>query len=391
MTDTGKSLNLGILTTSLSSEAGGLFESVRFPANLMHQRGHSVSVYGVIDPGLTEGRSAWKVSQIHAFPTLGPKRFAYAPALTGELRKHPYDALHLHGLWNHSSVAALNWNRKNKGALVISPHGMLDPWALRNSRIKKQVAKWAFEEANLRSAAIMRALCWAEADAIEALNLGVPIAVIPNGILLPPDDFVPSQPASTARKNLLFLGRIHPKKGIAELIDAWAISVAKSPTIRDDWNLQIAGWDDGDHLQHLARRAQEKGLTNVEFTGPMFGSAKQDAYANCSAFILPSFSEGMPMTVLEAWSHRKPVLMTHECNIPEGFIAGGAYRIENDPEALAAALVYHLDQSSALAETGERGRKLVEERFTWDRIVDQHIGLFAWLAGRGPRPHHIAS
>ncbi len=90
------------------------------------------------------------------------------------------------------------------------------------------------------------------------------------------------------------------------------------------------------------------------------------------------------MTVLEAWAHRKPVLMTHACNIPEGFVAGGAYRVETAPESLAAALTYHLDQASALEETGERGRRLVEERFTWERIVDQHIGLFTWLSGRGP-------
>ncbi|WCM29687.1 glycosyltransferase [Sphingomonas sp. QA11] len=383
-------LNLGILTTSLSSEAGGLFESVRFPANLMRERGHSVSVYGVTDPALTTTRDAWEVSHFRAFPSIGPKRFGFAPGLSRELDTKAFDALHLHGLWNHTSIAARSWNRKNDGALVISPHGMLDPWAQRNSQIKKRVAKWAFENANLRSAGVLRALCWAEADAIEALGLGVPIAVIPNGISLPGADYVPTKPADTTRKRLLFLGRIHPKKGIAELIDAWAIAAAKSPTIRNDWVLQIAGWDDGDHLQHLVRLARERELDNVEFSGPLFGSAKQDAYANCDAFILPSYSEGMPMTVLEAWAHRKPVLMTHACNIPEGFVAGGAYRIETSPQPLAVALAYHLDQPSALAETGERGRRLVEERFTWERIVDQHIGLFTWLSGRGPRPHHVA-
>ena len=391
MTHTDAPLKLGILTTSLSPEAGGLFESVRFPANLMHARGHEVSVFGVIDPGLAETRDAWDVTRLHAFPMVGPKRFAYAPGLTREIEGQAFDALHLHGIWNHPSVAALNWNRRNAGALVISPHGMLDPWALRNSRAKKTIAKWLFENANLRSAAVIRALCWAEADAIESLDLGVPIAVIPNGINLPADDFAPTEPPSSTRRTLLFLGRIHPKKGIAELIEAWTLAVAQSATIRDDWTLQIAGWDDGDHLQHLVRLAQERGLDNVEFPGPLYGARKQDAYANCSAFILPSFSEGMPMTVLEAWSHRKPVLMTHACNIPEGFVAGGAYRVENDPEALAAALTYHLDQPSALIEAGERGRRLVEERFTWHRIVDQHIGLFTWLAGRGPRPHHISS
>ena len=384
-------LHLGILTTSLSAEAGGLFESVRLPANLMSERGHRVSVYGVADAGLPPVRDAWRVDHLRAFQSIGPKRFGFAPGLSDELSTHGYDALHLHGLWNHTSIAALRWNRKNSGALVISPHGMLDPWAQRNSQLKKRVAKWAFENANLRSAAVLRALCWAEADAIEAMGLGVPIAVIPNGISLPAADYVPTTPADPSRKRLLFLGRIHPKKGIAELIEAWSMALAKSPTIRDDWTLQIAGWDDGNHLEHLIRMAQERGLRNVEFSGPLFGAAKQDAYANCDAFILPSYSEGMPMTVLEAWAHRKPVLMTHACNIPEGFVAGGAYRVETAPQSLATALAYHLDQPSALAEAGEKGRKLVEERFNWERIVDQHIGLFTWLSGRGPRPGHVAN
>lgn len=390
MTGSIRPLNLGILTASLSAEAGGLFESVRLPANLMHNRGHIVSVYGVVDEGLNVGRDAWKVDRFRAFPVVGPKRFAFAPGLGRELSANRYDALHLHGLWNYSSVAARRWNRRNEGALVISPHGMLDPWAQRNSHVKKRVAKWAFENANLRGAAVLRALCWAEADAIEALGLGVPIAVIPNGVALPTDE-PESSSANPSRKKLLFLGRIHPKKGIAELIEAWAIAGKASRAIRDDWELQIAGWDDGNHLQQLTRLAEERQLGNVTFPGPLYGQEKQAAYAQCDAFILPSYSEGMPMTVLEAWAHRKPVLMTDACNIPEGFVAGAACRIDNEPGALATALQYHLDQPSALVRTGERGRRLVEERFTWERIVDQHIGLFSWLAGRGPRPHHIAS
>ena len=94
----------------------------------------------------------------------------------------------------------------------------------------------------------------------------------------------------------------------------------------------------------------------------------------------------MPMSVLEAWAYRKPVLMTDACNIPEGFAAGAAFRIEDDPIALAASLIDVLDQPTALAEAGRSGRALVEKSFTWDRITDQHAALFAWLAGRGDRP-----
>ena len=384
---TGK-MSIAIVTASLSREAGGMFEAVQAPANLLQQRGHKVSVYGIDDAELPEARESWHVKRFRSFATKGPARLAYAPEMGDLLVTKRYDVLHLHGLWNYPSYAASRWNRARSGKLVISPHGMLDPWALRNSVLKKRLAGWMYENANLRSAGAIRALCVAEADAIAALGLKVPIAIIPNGVTLP-DAADLQAPAGANRKTLLFLGRIHPKKGIAELIKAWTIAVKQSPVLNDDWQLEIAGWDDGDHLSQLRTLAQESGLTNITFPGPLYGKAKDEALAGCGAFILPSRSEGMPMSVLEAWSYRKPVLMTAACNIPEGFAAGAAFRVEREPDALAASWMEILDQPPALAEAGRRGRQLAEEHFTWDRVTDQHVALFAWLAGRGDRPEFV--
>ena len=383
-----EALNLAVVTASLSREAGGMFEAVQAPANLLQQRGHEVSVYGIDDDALPAARSSWQVRTLRSFPVKGPARFAYAPDMRATLTSAPHDVLHLHGLWNYPSYAASRWNQKRSGKLVISPHGMLDPWALGNGALKKRVAGWLYENANLRSAAAIRALCAAEAEAIDALGLNVPIAIIPNGVTLPEIAENLRAPGN-GRRTLLFLGRIHPKKGIAELIEAWAIAVRQSPVLRDDWLLQIAGWDDGDHLQPLVTLANERGLTNSEFSGPIYGEEKDAALAGCDAFILPSRSEGMPMSVLEAWAYRKPVLMTDACNIPEGFAADAAFRIEDDPAELAARLVDVLDRPAALAEAGRSGRALVEKSFTWDRITDQHAALFAWLAERGDKPDFV--
>ena len=381
-------MNLAIVTASLSREAGGMFEAVQAPANLLQQRGHTVSVYGIDDAKLSAARASWQVKRLSSFPSKGPARFAYAPEMAKLLIPEKYDVLHLHGLWNYPSYAASRWNREGSGKMVISPHGMLDPWALRNSGLKKRLAGWVYENANLRSAGAMRALCVAEAESIAALGLKVPIAIVPNGVTLP-EAADPRAPSDANRRTLLFLGRIHPKKGLAELINAWAIAVKQLPALHDDWQLEIAGWDDGDHLPGLRTLAQERGLTNIAFRGPLYGKAKDEALAGCDAFILPSRSEGMPMSVLEAWAYRKPVLMTAACNIPEGFKAGAAFPIEHEPEALAASLIELLDQPEALAEAGRRGRLLVEEHFTWDRVTDQHASLFAWLAGRGDRPDFV--
>ena len=381
-------LNLAIITASLSREAGGMFAAVQAPANLLQQRGHDVSVYGIEDSELAGERASWNVKQLHAFAPKGPARLAYAPKLAELLGMEHYDVLHLHGLWNYPSYAASRWNRESDGKLVISPHGMLDPWALQNGALKKRLARWLYENANLRAAGAIRALCAAEAEAIAALGLDVPIAIIPNGVTLPDLDSLPT-PYAKSRKTLLFLGRIHPKKGVAELIQAWSIAVKECPAFQDDWQLEIAGWDDGNHLPRLAKIARETGLDNIRFRGPLYGEAKGEALAGCDAFILPSHSEGMPMSVLEAWAYRKPVLMTAECNIPEGFAAGAAFAIGREPRQLAAQLIEFLDDAQALDEAGQRGHRLVEERFTWNRITDQHAALFAWLAGRGQRPDFV--
>ena len=126
------------------------------------------------------------------------------------------------------------------------------------------------------------------------------------------------------------------------------------------WILEITGWDDGAHEAGLRERAARLGLDgSVTWTGPLFGRAKASALQRASAFILPSYSEGLPMALLEAWAYSKPVLMTLQCNLPEGFI-GAAIRIEPNSDSIARGL----DRLTGLADTelnemGSRGRQLV--------------------------------
>ncbi|MBA3834120.1 MAG: glycosyltransferase family 4 protein, partial [Chthoniobacterales bacterium] len=126
---------------------------------------------------------------------------------------------------------------------------------------------------------------------------------------------------------------------------------------------------------------------SVIFLGPQFGEAKASCYRHCDAFVLPSFSEGLPMVVLEAWAYAKPVLMTPECNLPEGFAAQAALRvgttvedIKEELEALFAA------PEVALTEIGKRGRELVENRFAWKRIAAQVKITYEWMLGGGSKP-----
>ena len=126
---------------------------------------------------------------------------------------------------------------------------------------------------------------------------------------------------------------------------------------------------------------------SVQFTGPLFGEARDTAYQNADAFVLPSLSEGQPLVVLEAWSHARPVLMTQECNLPEGFENRAAISMSATVEGVVEALgkLFALEES-ALEEMGRRGRDLVIGNFSWSQIASQMFAVYKWLLRRSDPP-----
>jgi poly(glycerol-phosphate) alpha-glucosyltransferase len=272
---------------------------------------------------------------------------------------------------------------------------MLDEWAVKNSRWKKRLAGLLYENSHLQLASCLRALCQSEARAIRSYGLRNPVCVIPNGIDLP--ESTPSSPPPWAgmiepgRKVLLYLGRLHPKKGLPNLLRAWADLRQRQSPAADQWDLAIAGWDQGNHENDLKALATQSGIaSSVHFLGPQFGEAKASAYHHADAFVLPSFSEGLPMVVLEAWANRVPVVMTPECNLPEGFEADAAIRVTTEPREIAAGLeaLFAMPDGERRA-MGARGHQLVAEKFTWPQIAAQLIGVTEWVLGGGDQPECV--
>lgn len=400
---------------SVSRANGGIFEAERQLQQSLQVAGVEVQVVGLQDAHTKADQAKWQplIPTVHA--VCGPQAFGYAPDLFKRLLETDSDLAYCAGLWKYSSMATLRWSRRTSKPLLIAPHGMLDSWALKNSRLKKQVAGWLFQNAQLRHAACIRALCAAEAQSIRAYGLKNPIAIIPNGIDVPesanPNSEIGMPPwhdfIRPDRKVLLFLGRIHPKKGLANLLQAWAATSQKS----NDWVLAIAGWDQGGHEAGLKQLASELGLawadvrgkaekpstlpdsrSSMLFLGPQFGDAKTSCYKNCDAFILPSFSEGLPMAVLEAWAYAKPVLMTPECNLPEGFAVGAAIRIEPNVESIARGLRdLFYNSSSEIQKLGDRGYQLVTARFTWPKIANDMKTVYEWVLRGGTKPQCVVT
>jgi len=399
------------LTLSVSRNAGGLFESVRRLVQSLMQSGMDVRVFGLHDKFTVADLPAWAPVPVMAFKPTWPETFGYSPQFLEELINFEPDITHTHGIWVYTSIATNHYCRKMRAPYLISAHGMLDHWAVQNSRWKKAVAHFLYEGAHLRGAHCLRALCDAEARAIRDLGLANDIAVIPNGIDMPefsPGGVEPGTPpwdgfVERGQKVLLYLGRVHPKKGIVNLIRAWAaVHQSEVRSQNSGWMLAIAGWDQGGHEYELKRLCDELEVAfadirspaaslrpppSVLFLGPQFDDAKTLCYRHCGAFVLPSFSEGVPMTVLEAWVHSKPVLMTPQCNLPEGFAAGAALKMDPSVESITNALNKMFRMTNVeLAIMGSRGHALAAERFAWPRIAKQMTTLYEWILGGGSRP-----
>jgi glycosyltransferase involved in cell wall biosynthesis len=379
-------MRVGFLVSSVSREAGGLFQSVRGFAKAVASTNANVRVFGIRDEQSAVDLQEWRPLSVQTFrPRL--RAWGYSNQLVPAMLDADLDILSVHGLWKYCSVGSQRWHRQTGRPYVVHPHGMLDSWALRNARWKKRIAAALYENQHLRGAACLRALSEAEAQSIRSYGLRNPICVIPNGVDLPDLRESNAKTQSANRKTLLYLGRLHPKKNISNLIRACNKTLNSQARNSDSWVLAIAGWDQGGYESELKRIARG---ASVVFLGPRFGAEKSECYRTCDAFILPSLSEGLPMTVLEAWAYAKPVLMTPECNLPEGFSAHAALRIGPRPEEIAAGLKQLAEMSNDdRAAVGACGRTLVATKFSWPRIGEQMRAVYEWMLGDAAPPQTI--
>lgn len=303
------------------------------------------------------------------FARKGPAKFFYSPGLVaaGEKILDVESVIHGHGFYVYPNMVFGKLARRHKLPLVYHVHGFFEPWILQRSRWKKSMAHWLFEDANFRHVRLWRALTDREADQIRSVvGAGARTVVAPNGM-----DLGPVKPAQFGRvggrRKALFLGRLHPKKGLDLLIRAWA----EAGTAAADWELVIAGPDEGGHEAQVREWVAAAGLVkSVSFIGSISGPAKYDLIASADLFVLTSYSEGLPMAPLEAMAAGVPVALTHECNLPEADQAGAGWQCAAESEKVGAMM-----KAALLADDAERrqrgaaGRRLVKEKFSWEKTV----------------------
>jgi glycosyltransferase involved in cell wall biosynthesis len=297
------------------------------------------------------------------------------------------DGVHIHGLWDQSTQIGASVARSKKLPYVISAHGMLEPWALNNKKWKKWIYSALIERSNVSNANCLHALTHAEANNYRQYCRAGTVAVIPNGVEVPedisPSPFFSQYPQLRGKRIVLFLGRIHFKKGLDILVKAWRKIALNHP----DAHLVLAGPDSEDSRFSVAAMIGDDELEErVTFTGMLQDSLKWSAFAAAECFVLPSYSEGLSIAALEAMGAGVPVILSDRCNLPEVAQHKAGWIIPANENSLRTAIEELLENSStANRAIGQRGRALVQERYTWKRVAFQMSEVYAWVAG-GHRP-----
>lgn len=312
---------------------------------------------------------------------LDARRFRRAvEAIVGESRE---SLIHDHGVWlpaNHASASAA---RRTRAPRVVSPRGMLSPWALRRRRWKKNLAWVAYQGRDLHDAAAFHVTSPLEEDEVRRLGFTQPVIVIPNGVGLPVVDCEAPRPGG---RRMLFLSRIHPKKGLVNLLRAWhGVRPGR------EWRLVIAGPDEGGHLSEIRRLSGELGLLDqVDFPGEIADADKWTLYAHSDVFVLPSFSENFGNAVAEALIAGVPAITTTGtpwATLPELNIG---WQCEPTVAGLEAAVrAATSSPPESLHEMGRRGAEWAKSQFSWQDVGRRMIAAYQWLLGGGPRPEFV--
>ena len=287
------------------------------------------------------------------------------------IREERFDLIQIQSLWAWHYHQVVRIARRQGIPYIITTRGMLTPWSLSQSRLKKALALRLYQKQDLQRAACI--FTTAEMEAVQVRDLGVQTmcSVIPNGINT--DDY-PCRETLCGRKEVLFLSRIHRKKGLELLIEAWE----RLQSDFSDWTLTIAGNGDEEYIHALQGRLHAAGLEDVvKIIPPVFGEEKIRLYQRASLFVLPSYSENFGMVVVEAMSCGLPVITTD--NTPWEVLNEKdlGWCIPLSVESLGRTLCEAMGLGvERLSEKGRRAGRWVRESFDYRRIAGQTKELY---------------
>ena len=385
-----------VVVPALGSVYGGPSKSVVELTQALGNRGIDIDLVTTNANGsdsLDVPLNCWIAKEfyrIQYFPYWAIKDYKISFSLTKWLWNNVknYDLVHTNAIFSYAILPAYWACQKDRVPYIVTPRGMLEPWALSYKAWKKRFYYRLLEKPALNRANAIQMLASTEAKRTESLNLKAPFTIVPNGIhrqdfepLVSPELFYQKFPETKNKQLIIFLGRIDPKKGL----DLLANAMGKIHDQFSQAHLVIAGPDNIGFLNTAKNYFSEAGcLDKVTFTGILTGRLKYSALSAAEIYVAPSYSEGFSMSVLEGMASGLSCVITTGCNFPEAAELNAAYEVDIDADKIANALTKCLQNSQEAKAMGERARKLILEQYTWDSIATKLIDVYAAIINQKP-------
>lgn len=363
--------------------------------------GPSRSSQGLVAAECRAGVDAWIYPFDGAEPWIeGVRKYKPQGAELSAADLAQFDIVHIHGIWSPRLHNVAKMCRASKVLYIIAPRGMLEPWSLKQKWLKKRVARFLYQDKDLKCAVALHATAESESEQFRKLGFRNQVVISPNGVNVP-GNFNRAERVDRVdgERRVLFVSRMHPKKGVLELVEAWAklSSASFVCSVVKNWICELVYTVNGDferaYEKRVKARVKELGLEDqFIFTGALNDDDKWEAYARVNLFVLPTYSENFGIVVAEALWAGVPVITTKgtpwqeletwKCgkwiDLPEE-----GSNPSNWPMLVSALEGVMLMSDDERREMGERGRRLVEEKYTWDAVVKSMVkGYVEVLNGR---------
>lgn len=346
----------------------------------MHRIRYNVDLMSIQSKDLMGHGEEW----IKVLPNDAITPFGCSLNMKKFLSQSDYDLYHTNGLWMYCNHITTSIARKKGKPYIITPHGMLYPQALARSAWKKRLMMRLYFDKDIREANCIHATCMQEMKYYRDLDYRNPVAVIANPVPIP--DYINEIKPQRDKKRIGFLGRLHPRKNVKGLIEAWA-SLGNAT---QNAELYIMGKGDKSYEADLKKLVQTLGLTNVVFAGFVNGREKFEKLATLSALFVPSDFENFGMIITEALIVKTPVMASLGTPWEELNSHHCGWWVNNDIQTLAQTMEKALSLSEEEREAmGERGKQLVIEKYSDLQVASQMKQLYEWILSGGENPDFV--
>jgi len=346
---------------SIDKNGGGTTEYIRLLSNALRD-----DTSFSIATGFSKDPISIEAVRVKFFNNKISRWFALMKEYRVFLNEERPDIVHINGIWSPENWGFQNEAQKLGIKVIVSPHGMLEPWIMAHNPIKKKLALFLYQKSAIKKSVCLHATAQMEAENIQALGFENPIHIIPNGIHLRDIKKVKEYYGT---KKMIFMSRIHPKKGIELLLEAWRTSNT------EDWTLEIAGSGEEEYVANLIKSTSD--LENVHFVGAKYGEEKWDFLRSADVMVLPTHSENFGIVIAEALAVAVPVITTQGTPWEDLEIHKCGWWIDLSVSNLEKVLFKVFNSPTMLLEMmGKHGRDLIIEKYDIKTVGRKMVELY---------------